>query len=510
MATDRKVLVDEIWKSNWQPASDVPTSKSTSSNVYEKAVIDSLMFPNMDDRGQQIPKAYEKTFQWIFDPNKNIRLDQTIQQDEGTGFAEWLEGDDTSIYWITGKAGSGKSTLVKYIMGHPLKNDLLQAWAGRKNVELLWAGYYFWEAGGNALQRSREGMMQTLLYQCLRKRPDLLPTVCPRRWALYEMLGGVAFTPPSWTWDELNQSFTALAARSGTDFRLALFIDGLDEFNGDPTELISLIKNLDATYDVKICVASRPWTEFSDALVHSPSLTMQALTKNDILTYVRGHFESCRAYHERKAVSPHAPVKLIYIAERAEGVFLWVSLVVRSLKEDLVSSHSLEELRITLESLPQALSELYTKIWQSVGPGKNEKSSQFLQLKVATVGAQGFDARLLWVAGGETPPEGSDYDNMLEVIRPILTRKLDSYTKGILEVSHYGVIEFVHRTASDWIKQPEIWKYVCSKTHPDFDPSLALLEACNTYIFPELKVSYSSGSKFEFLLLAGQVDIYIC
>lgn len=33
-------------------------------------------------------------------------------------FVAWLEEGD-GLYWIAGKAGSGKSTLMKYIASHP-------------------------------------------------------------------------------------------------------------------------------------------------------------------------------------------------------------------------------------------------------------------------------------------------------------------------------------------------------------------------------------------------------
>jgi hypothetical protein len=488
----RQRLVDGIWKSDWNPGTfDTNFASSHASDTIEQSIIRSLTFEGMDDRGELVTVAYEKTLDWILRRAGDVATDETaIGGDESTGFVDWLEAEDKSIYWITGKPGSGKSTLVKYIISHPELPGLLATWAGRLDVDPLMAGYYFWDAGSNPLQKSRDGMMRTLLCQCLSQRPDLIPKISPRRWALHSVFGEEPFTPPQWTWEELNQTFALLAERSGHDFRLAIFIDGLDEFDGDPKDIIGLVKSINLTQNVKICVGSRPWTAFTDALAQSPSLTMQRLTGKDILTYVRGQFENCRAYHERKAAFPKAVATLLEdVVLRAEGVFLWVSVVVRSLREDMEDGQSLSELQTILQSLPEDITSLYTKIWQRIQHKGNSLSGHLLQIKMASIDIIPLDASLMWLALGEAPPEGTDAH---EIIKPItLTRKLDSFTRGFLELSPSGFVEFMHRTASDWAKQTEIWKKPDLSLGGDlrFDPSLALTRAANICITPRIPLT---------------------
>lgn len=493
----RQDLIKNIWKSDWDPGTlDTDFTSSRASDSIERSIIRSLTFKGMDDREDLVTVAYEKTFDWTFRRAGDSTTDETaIGGDESTGFAEWLEAEDRSIYWITGKPGSGKSTLVKHIVSHPKLPGLLATWAGRLDVEPLMAGYYFWDAGSNPLQKSRDGMMRTLLCQCLSQRPDLIPKITPRRWALRSVFGEESFTPPEWTWEELNQTFALLAERSGPDFRLALFIDGLDEFDGDPKDIISLVKSINLRQNVKICVASRPWTAFTDALAQSPSLTMQRLTEKDILTYVRGQFENCRAYHERKAAFPEAVATLLKdVVLRAEGVFLWVSVVVRSLKEDMEDGQSLSELQTILQSLPEDITSLYSKIWQRIQHKGNSISGHLLQLKMAAINIIPLDASLMWLALGEALPEGPDAH---EIIKPILTRKLDSFTRGFLELSPSGFVEFMHRTANDWAKQLDIWKETGSSPEGSagFDPYLALLRAANIYLAP--RISERAGKSLE-------------
>lgn len=486
----RNKFVSDIWKSDWhlsQGDANNLSLPSTLRNELERSIIGSLSFPAMRDRGDLIPEAYKKTFEWIFH--------------DSTGFTKWLEAEDEPIYWITGKPGSGKSTLIKYILDHPTITSSLRSWAGRMKAEPLCAGYYFWEAGSTPLQKSRVGLMRTLLYQCLSKRPDLLPVVCPRRYSLYAALGNPSFTPPSWTLEELSEAITLLSARSGQDFRLAFFIDGLDEFDGKPEDIISFIHSIRFKHNVKLCVSSRPWMAFADALAQSPSLAMQDLTQQDILTFVQGRFHSMRAFKEREAASPEASAKLIKdITLRANGVFLWVSIVVRLLLGDMENGQNLDILQHTLECLPQDISALYTKIWQSIDPTKIQTFSRFFQIKMAAFGIIRLDAQLMWLADGEALPEGDD-NAVLEIIQPILVRKLVSFTRGMLEVSPSGSVELIHRTASDWVKRSEVWEEICSGTKmtPSFDPSLALLRAANIYFVPKIahKASRSKAMRMH-------------
>jgi hypothetical protein len=448
-----QALADHLWQSNWHPGiQGVGSASLPSSEMFGRAIIASLSFPSMSDRRELILKAYTNTFEWIFKRIGDTSNRGTIvdDEDQSTGFPEWLESDNDLIYWITGKPGSGKSTLIKYIIDHPSVAEHLRGWARQQDLPPLWAGYYFWDAGSNPLQKSRAGMLRTLLHECLGKRPDLVPLVFPRRWALYTALGSTAFTPPAWTWSELSKAFARLTARSGKDFRLAIFLDGLDEFDGNPADIISLIKNINAKH-VKVCVASRPWTEFRDALAQSPSLTMQNLTKSDTLAYIHGNFKSCIAFRERERLSPQLSAQLIKeIALKASGVFLWVFIVVRTMIQDISSGRSLEELREILLDLPRDIYDLYTRIWRNLNPGRMSGASKIFQIKVASIDIILLDAQLLWLTDGEILPHGTDLE-ILAKIRPILTRKLDTVTRGVLEISPSGAIEFLHRTASDWV-----------------------------------------------------------
>lgn len=66
-------------------------------------VLESLAFDTMNTRQEEIHDAYSNTFKWIFHPDpKAVR--------PWIDFVKWLKAGER-IYWINGKAGSGKSTV---------------------------------------------------------------------------------------------------------------------------------------------------------------------------------------------------------------------------------------------------------------------------------------------------------------------------------------------------------------------------------------------------------------
>src|SRR5690348_6917526 len=85
-------------------------------------ILDSLYFSEMDDRRNQIKQAHEKTFEWI------LRHHET-EDPAWDDFVKWLESDGGHpIYWIRGKPGSGKSTLVRHLDRQLTKHTRFGEW----------------------------------------------------------------------------------------------------------------------------------------------------------------------------------------------------------------------------------------------------------------------------------------------------------------------------------------------------------------------------------------------
>ena len=84
------------------------------------AILKNLEFATMGERREEIHEAHKTTFSWIFrDPDTAGPSGNVGNTDyPWTNFAHGLrQGEE--IYWINGKAGSGKSPLMRYIRENP-------------------------------------------------------------------------------------------------------------------------------------------------------------------------------------------------------------------------------------------------------------------------------------------------------------------------------------------------------------------------------------------------------
>ncbi|CAG1980275.1 unnamed protein product [Fusarium graminearum] len=511
----RQRLLSRLWDAEWQPSdvhlhetSQISETRTRLHENIQNQIIRSLHFPGIEARERLIPEPYAKTYQWIY--RDEMRYKQASTTMRVQSLPQWLQDSTNKVYWITGKPGSGKSTLMNFVIHNPLTKQYLKDWAAP--FPLVQAQFYFWEAGQSSMQRSQQGMMQTLLWQCLRQKPDLIPRVTPRRWMVHQVLRGLETPAPPWTWEELRTAFTIIASQNDHSFKLVLFLDGLDEFAGDPAVVVSFVKDLVASYGVKICVGSRPWTDFADAFDQYPMLIMQSQTRNDISEYITGKFEACRAFRERKAVFPDQAKRLLQdISNKAQGVFLWVFLVVRDLIHSLSRGRSLSDLQMIVDDLPTDLEALYTKMRERVEPKDMENSARYYQLIVSAL--KPLHMVTIWMIDGEALPDGDTFTKEMEDnIRKILQRRLDSSTKGLLELDDNGFINFLHRTARDWVIQGSQSAQFKAQAPPSFDPNLALVQVLTKQlphekIYQHIGHSHISFWSFAVLgfLYAGQV-----
>lgn len=140
-------------------------AKATEDRLSYTRLLESLFFPEIVSREEQIPEAFEGTCRWVFDSSD----DQQSRTRPWSNFCKWLETEN-GVYWITGKPGSGKSTLMKYIVTNDRTPQLLANW--EKGTDLIVISFFFWNAG-MALQKSCIGLLRSLLYQIATQWPAL-------------------------------------------------------------------------------------------------------------------------------------------------------------------------------------------------------------------------------------------------------------------------------------------------------------------------------------------------
>ncbi|KAL6693020.1 hypothetical protein J3F84DRAFT_396503 [Trichoderma pleuroticola] len=449
----RGELVNILWKIDWKLDSSMTLAKMDTA-IVAHAIATGIQFSNIQTREEAISKTFGETYSWIF-------LDEPPTKDDipiWSSFPKWLQDDFGRVYWITGKPGSGKSTMMKLISQEASVRDTLSQSLG--SLRLLLVKYYAW-LPGSALQKSIEGLKKAIIYQALEQYPDLAPILAPRRWVFCQVLGSILGLPAWYTW-EVEESFGALLSLCGKTIKLVLFVDGLDEFDTPASEVVKTIQHITATCNtaLKICAASRPWTEFQDEFHQSPMLQMNLLTENDMNIFVGNNFKNNRGFVEQRQLNPEAASQLLAdIVQRVNGVFYRV-----------------------LEALPTSLSSLYDVIWACIRPNNLPDASYMIQVLRAYDGPMPW--LTLWVIEESrfSPIRASFImeSNSREVALRSLRRKLAARTKCILEVSGgetLGCVDFVHRTARDWAIQPENWQLICSSSEEQLDPHLCILKA---------------------------------
>ncbi|KAL2686826.1 hypothetical protein Neosp_004368 [[Neocosmospora] mangrovei] len=450
-----------------------PTEDFTSCH----AIINSLKFRDIRSREDAISEAYQQTCSWVFERDFEGR----DRRHSWSCFPTWLRDKTNEPFWITGKPGSGKSTLLKFILQHPQLRPELENWAG--DLPLVTASYYAWNAGSD-LQKSRQGLIRTLLFQSLKMKPELVPRVAPRRWSLLRLLRKVV-EQPEWEMWELEESMSHLLCECGRAISLALFIDGLDEFQVEHVEMKKeILDPLQAIYSqqaTKVCVASREWIEFDDVFHQHPKLRMQDLTFPDMKHYAMEELAASRGFLELQSIFPNETKALVdELLGKANGVFLWLTIVVKSLLRAGSQGRGLSHLQALVSALPSDLADLYSSIWRSIEKDIISDSSKLLSIVRAT--HEPLDAVLVWLAD-DSHPLTFDIECVLaragarSTIVDNIKRRLSSNTRGILEVSSSGIVNFLHRTARDWAVKPEVWAMINLTVPQDFDPNLTLLRA---------------------------------
>ncbi|KAK8037378.1 hypothetical protein PG991_000724 [Apiospora marii] len=392
-------------------------------------ILHSLKDDEKEEREFRIVPAHAATFNWIFDsamaPHSDI--DRTW-----SSMSTWLEADQ-DIYWITGKPGSGKSTLVKFLASHKRTMHHLRKWAGV--TPLVVASFYFWNSGSVA-QMSQDGLLRSLLYDILLQRPELVSKVLPERLRLAATLGRHS---RGFQFHELKQAFERILECSRGTFKLCLFIDGLDEFDGDHEMLVEMFAKVVSHPNVKACLASRPWLVFEDALLCKPHLEVHHLTYPDIVGFTTARFHENTHFQRLLRRDPAKEDVLIdAVAKRSSGVFLWVELATKSLLNGLRNHDRLSDLQRRLEEVPPDLEGFYKKIFSSIEPLYLQHACKYLQIvgiargKLTALELWFTDENMMDTLNGPNKPLSQ---NEKEERLITVERRLKSRCKGLLEMA---------------------------------------------------------------------------
>ncbi|KAI1480125.1 prion-inhibition and propagation-domain-containing protein [Daldinia eschscholtzii] len=332
----------------------------------QEQILCRLWFRTIDERWESISEAHRKTFRWaLAPPEGNYPWDD---------LSEWLQSG-SGIYWVSGKAGSGKSTLMKHLIQLKKTRQLLSRWAGDTPYSLI---HYFFYNMGTYEQKSQEGLSRTLLYQILSEHPYLIPEVLPNMWKQLYDTDGIVNLPSV---AETKYAFRVLATKASQIGKFCFFIDGLDEFVGNYLDGIDFLRDLAANPHIKIVVSSRPIPDCVASFGGLPSLDLHHLTRADIRAYVE---EIIGGHKYMQGLLNRHPEEATAIMEdlvdKSSGVFLWVILACRSLILGFADYDRIHELRRRVDELPPELEEMFQHMLNRINKRHREQGSWMLRI----------------------------------------------------------------------------------------------------------------------------------
>jgi hypothetical protein len=441
----------------------------------------------------------------LFDERARAKVDS---------FVQWLSSG-TGVYHIAGKLGSGKSTLMKYLSGHDRVREELQKWAGEfclfirerpprnllaanprpGDTKLVVASFFFWRKG-SPLQRSLPGLFRSLLHDVLEQQPDLIPEVLPDLWHKVLASPAWAFTDPlkafDYDSDRVKTAFSRLlqctSLHQSTKF--CFFIDGLDEYEettqDDYKAMVQLLVSWTqaAPQSVKLCVSSREYNVFLNFFSDTQRLRLQYLTLADMKHYVREKLKELAEEDLDRFVDT--------ITTKANGIFLWVALVVKSIRARLEDGCGVSVIEEEVNALPEELEGLFQHLLNSISKPYLRgayrtfavvqlQEESYMQPCLGLLGYSFLDDYALDPEFAQKPhpafAQPTETTSEARSQREEAARKrLNAHCKGLLELNQNSQLAYTHRSVVEFLGDHLQHAPKAKSLLADFDPVQALCQ----------------------------------
>ncbi|KAM7201196.1 hypothetical protein V8F20_004942 [Naviculisporaceae sp. PSN 640] len=300
------------------------------------------------------------------------RLDDVLSDsfswlwDSPGAFVSWLQSSH-SLFWVAGKPGSGKSTLVQHVATHPSR---LLARAGTK-TGVITAAYFFNSQAGK-LERSIEGLLRSLAHQLLAQSPALYEAMFPS--ASNTSLFRSTFLP--WSNGQLENSIRAAVEHLPNTIFMFL-LDGLDEFDGEARVIARFTRSFSSRppQNAKVCCSSRLYSDFQFELSSVPRLLVESHSSNDIALYIENRLAEIQSM-----LGSETQTLAEMVASKADGMFLWVRLVMDSLQRGWRRYEGMHALVQRLREMPRDLVDLYQRILDEMDTEDKHEAIRLLVL----------------------------------------------------------------------------------------------------------------------------------
>lgn len=417
-------------------------------------LFEALAFDIQDSRHENIKTALKTTCEWFRTDDYYLRwLDPALYQDHH-GFL-----------WISGKPGSGKSTLMKFLLSDAVKTSDGQA--GTAVVS------FFFNARGTEIEKSTLGLYRSLLFQIFTQFRDLQ---C--------LLDSRPDDYADWTLETLASLFRDTVG-SLRRRKLICFVDALDEC--DEEQVATMIELFEDLGETAVSSGTRFYLCLSSR--HYPHVTIQPCLRRTLEDQL-GHTQDIEKYVSAKFRPASCKDKVgteisALILEKAGGVFMWVVLVVDILNKELREGRA-TTIKKHLRSLPSGLTDIFRKVILK-DSAKNETLLLCIQ----------------WILFAKRPLRVEEYyyalqsglDQGEEILfsrdpnletREYMDLFVTSSSKGLAEVTRteMSIVQFIHESVSDFFLKEDGLRHILCGNEGNFEAHShdQLKKCCQFYL----------------------------
>ncbi|RFU27471.1 hypothetical protein B7463_g8880, partial [Scytalidium lignicola] len=437
---------------------------STEAQKYKKELRDALANLRIDhirDQLSDLAKGVESSkkfelLRWISKipyskHHESVRKDRL----EGSGiwlfeqvqYMQWRRAHSSSLLWLHGIPGSGKSKLVSLLIDTWRENSI--------NPQTEPLAYVYCARNVAEPERSEPvAIVRSILRQLSCPKPNIsVQSVVLKK---YHELQEEGFDPRELTLFEAKALILELLEHN----RATIIIDAVDECIPERRyQLLSTIEELmkKSSCPVKIVLSSRNYEDISTLLTKLTNLKIDASNnKSDIERFVRS--EVTRSIQESRLlggrVSAQLQDKLIRtLIDGAQGMFLWVALQIQNLcnpqrmkfENDVVQE---------LGRLPDKLVDIYSKIYAEI------YSAGITSRQIA-------DTALRWLLSAQGHLSATDFikavtlDNAEQIEQVSTSTLMDICGNLVVLDTELDVFRFTHLSVREFLE-----------SRPDFTPKL--------------------------------------
>ncbi|ETS79648.1 hypothetical protein PFICI_09501 [Pestalotiopsis fici W106-1] len=340
----------------------------------------SLKFPGLNQRYNDLQTAHPSSLQWLLGRIKKEagasdrdsatyaggshqgieeepKYLRNLREETFGDFKNWLISElNSKLYWVSGKPGAGKSTLMKSLFQQMESMDVIPG-------PHLVIRHFFWLGTTNTRSRHNDmkGMFLTFLHQLLESEASdsILQRIPHSR---------QKDTHTEWSMEELQDAVLEALQLLSSHYSIYVLIDALDEHLpvAKHGELLQVIRKLEAMPNMRLVVSSRREQIFEKGLSSSRQLHLQRLTAPDIHYFALDSLSNAmNSEHYKSGRFLYGIVETI--VNKADGVFLWARLAVDGIKRGFVDGNSEDELEDRLNDMPAELFEYFKSIWSRLG-----------------------------------------------------------------------------------------------------------------------------------------------